>query len=133
MAKPTEPPMHFRDAQAFDAWLATAPGAAVWIKLAKQGSSVVTLSQREAIDCALCHGWIDGQIQRFDDQVYLTRFTPRKPGGRWSANNCRRAAGTHRGRQNEPARPCRGRGGEARRSLGCGLSFSVRRHDAHGF
>lgn len=90
MAKPNEPVHHFRDAEAFSAWLPTATGA-IWIKIAKQGSTVVTLSQREAIDCALCHGWIDGQIQRFDDEVYLTRFTPRKAGSRWSANNRHRA------------------------------------------
>ena len=88
--KSGEPILHFRDAAAFDLWLASAPGQAVWVKFAKQGCRVETLSKPEAIDCALCHGWIDSQIARLDDEFYLTRFTPRKPKGRWSQINRQR-------------------------------------------
>jgi len=49
------------------------------------------LSKAQAIDCALCHGWIDGQLASLDDAFFLTRFTPRRAGSRWSANNVARA------------------------------------------
>jgi uncharacterized protein YdeI (YjbR/CyaY-like superfamily) len=89
--KSGEPILHFRDPAAFELWLAAATShSAVWLKLAKKGSTAVTLSQKDAIDCALCHGWIDGQISRLDEDFYLTRFTPRKPASRWSENNRRR-------------------------------------------
>jgi uncharacterized protein YdeI (YjbR/CyaY-like superfamily) len=88
------PILAFADARAFDAWLesqgATAPG--LWLKLAKKGSPEPTLTKSEAIDAALCHGWIDGQLDAYDDHSWLIRFTPRKPRSRWSQLNCRRAA-----------------------------------------
>ncbi len=89
--KAGEAVLHFRDAAEFESWLAGAPAAkGVWIKFAKQGSKAKTLSKAEAIDCALGYGWIDSQIARLDDDFYLTRFTPRKPGSRWSQINCKR-------------------------------------------
>jgi uncharacterized protein YdeI (YjbR/CyaY-like superfamily) len=60
--------------------------------LAKKGAPERTLTKSEAIDAALCHGWIDGQLNAYDDQFWLIRFTPRKPLSKWSALNCRRAA-----------------------------------------
>jgi len=87
------PLMEFADAGAFDRWLAAnanAPG--LWLKFAKKGGGAATLAKADAIDCALCHGWIDGQLGRLDDDYFLTRFTPRKAGGRWSANNAKRAS-----------------------------------------
>ena len=91
-AKTGEPVLRFLDADAFESWLASAPAAkGVWLKFAKQGSKAQTLSKAEAIDVALCHGWIDSQIARLDDDFYLTRFTPRKSGSRWSQINCKRA------------------------------------------
>jgi uncharacterized protein YdeI (YjbR/CyaY-like superfamily) len=89
--KAGDPVLHFRDAAAFDLWLGrAAAGGGVWVKFAKQGCAVETVSKPEAIDCALCHGWIDSQIARLDDEFYLTRFTPRKPKGRWSQINRQR-------------------------------------------
>jgi uncharacterized protein YdeI (YjbR/CyaY-like superfamily) len=88
------PILAFADARAFDAWLesqgATAPG--LWLKLAKKGSPEPTLTKSEAIDAALCHGWIDGQLDAYDDHSWLIRFTPRKPRSKWSELNRRRAA-----------------------------------------
>ncbi len=46
-----------------------------------------TILKQQAIDSALCYGWIDGQLDKFDDTYYLIRFTPRKPSSRWSARN----------------------------------------------
>jgi uncharacterized protein YdeI (YjbR/CyaY-like superfamily) len=83
------PLLAFADADAFSAWLTEHAGAGAWVKLARNGA-VSTLSKIEAIDCALCHGWIDGQIRAFDDDHFLTRFTPRKPKSRWSARNVER-------------------------------------------
>ena len=60
------PILAFADPAAFDAWLASqgaiAPG--LWLRLAKKGAAERTLTKSEAIDAALCHGWIDGQLDR---------------------------------------------------------------------
>jgi uncharacterized protein YdeI (YjbR/CyaY-like superfamily) len=93
----------FADARAFSLWLAENVGAAgAWIKFAKNGGAS-TLSKEDAIDCALCHGWIDSQIRSFDAGYYLTRFTPRKPNGRWSARNVERAEALIAQRLMQPA------------------------------
>jgi len=86
------PILQFNGPTAFDAWLADNSAAlGAWVKLAKRGAREPALRQSEAIDCALCHGWIDGQIARFDDEFFLTRFTPRTAKSRWSAANRKRA------------------------------------------
>ena len=83
----------FPDAAAWEAWLAAEPrsSAGVWLKLAKRSAAAASVSKAEAIDAALCHGWIDGQLNPFDDAWWMMRFTPRKPRSKWSANNRRRA------------------------------------------
>ncbi len=83
----------FPSQRAWETWLAAQPktSAGVWLKLAKKSTAVVSVSRSEAIDGALCHGWIDGQIDAFDDDWWLIRFTPRKPTSRWSQNNRDRA------------------------------------------
>jgi uncharacterized protein YdeI (YjbR/CyaY-like superfamily) len=87
------PILAFADARAFDAWLESqgpiAPG--LWLRLAKKGAPARTLTKLEAIDAALCHGWIDGQLDKYDDHTWLIRFTPRKPRSRWSQLNRTRA------------------------------------------
>jgi uncharacterized protein YdeI (YjbR/CyaY-like superfamily) len=87
------PILAFADVRAFDAWLESqgpiAPG--LWLRFAKKGAPEPTLTKSEAIDAALCHGWIDGQLDTYDDQYWLTRFTPRKPRSKWSKLNCTRA------------------------------------------
>ena len=86
------PILQFDNATAFEAWLVDNPSSAgLWLKLAKQGRQAMTLRKAEAIDCALCHGWIDGQIASFDGPFFLTRFTPRTAKSRWSAANRARA------------------------------------------
>jgi uncharacterized protein YdeI (YjbR/CyaY-like superfamily) len=59
-----------------------------WLKLAKAGAPERTISKEEAIEAALCCGWIDGQLDRFNEHYFLVRMTPRRPGSRWSAKNC---------------------------------------------
>ena len=85
--------LRFATAGAFKTWLAKQPGdaAGLWIKFAKKAATSATLTKAEAIDVALCHGWIDGQIDTYDDTHWLVRFTPRKPRSKWSALNRKRA------------------------------------------
>jgi uncharacterized protein YdeI (YjbR/CyaY-like superfamily) len=61
--------------------------AGVWIKLAKKGSGIASVSQQEAVEVALRYGWIDGQARSLDDQHWLQRYTPRRPRSRWSKRN----------------------------------------------
>jgi len=88
------PVMTFESTDAWDAWLAAhhADSPGLWLKIAKKGAAGRTISYSDALDLALCHGWIDGQKGRHDDEYWLQRFTPRKPGSNWSKINTERAA-----------------------------------------
>ncbi len=59
----------------------------VWLKIAKKGSGVASVTYGEALELALCFGWIDSQKRGFDERFFLQRFTPRKPRGKWSRIN----------------------------------------------
>ncbi len=88
------PVMSFGSTDAWDAWLAAhhADSPGLWLKIAKKGAAGTTISYSDALDVALCHGWIDGQKGRYDDDYWLQRFTPRKPASKWSKINTERAA-----------------------------------------
>jgi len=78
------------DAVAWRAWLGEhhEGPSGVWLRLAKKGTTEPTsLSYGEALEEALCHGWIDGQVRRFDELTFRQRFTPRRPRSAWSQNN----------------------------------------------
>jgi uncharacterized protein YdeI (YjbR/CyaY-like superfamily) len=81
--------MPFKTAKNFQTWLkknhATSPG--IWIQFYKKDSGVQTVVYKEALDEALCYGWIDSQTKSLDVQSYLQRFGPRKPKGMWSKIN----------------------------------------------
>jgi uncharacterized protein YdeI (YjbR/CyaY-like superfamily) len=83
------PELILPDAAAWRAWLGTyheEPG--VWLVLAKKGHTEPTaLTYDEALDEALCHGWIDGQVRRRDERTYRQRFTPRRARSQWSERN----------------------------------------------
>jgi uncharacterized protein YdeI (YjbR/CyaY-like superfamily) len=81
------PILSFADAVVWEAWLAAQPADSkgVWLKLAKQSGSAECVGKAAAIDGALCHGWIDGQLNPFDRDWWLIRFTPRK-----TRSKCRR-------------------------------------------
>jgi uncharacterized protein YdeI (YjbR/CyaY-like superfamily) len=87
------PILTFPDAESLVAWLGEQPAEhkGIWLKLAKKGARVATVSQSEAVDAGLCFGWIDGLINRFDEHFYLIRFTPRRPKSKWSLVNVERA------------------------------------------
>ncbi|MFF9503139.1 YdeI family protein [Streptomyces sp. NPDC014656] len=95
----------FDSAEAFEAWLgehhADSPG--LWLKLRKKGPGIVALDYAQALDVALCYGWIDGQKAKFDELWWLQRFTPRRRNSRWSkVNRDKVAALTAQGRMRPP-------------------------------
>jgi uncharacterized protein YdeI (YjbR/CyaY-like superfamily) len=87
------PVIAFKSQLAWDAWLTSQPAQSkgLWLKLAKKSSGIASVARQEAIDTALCHGWIDGQLDSFDDDYWLIRFTPRQSTSRWSEKNRARA------------------------------------------
>ena len=87
------PILAFAHAGALEDWLESLPANSkgLWLKLAKAGSGRVGVTKAEAIDAALCHGWIDGQLDKYDDEHWLIRFTPRKARSKWSQLNRTRA------------------------------------------
>src|SRR6516164_809843 len=87
------PVVAFASQQAWNAWLSSQPAHSkgVWLKLAKKSAAIASVSRAEAIDVALCHGWIDGQLDGFDEKYWLVRFTPRQPNSKWSKKNRDRA------------------------------------------
>lgn len=83
----------FKYAEALDAWLAKKRNAAagIWIRLAKKGSGIKSITYPEAVEIALCHGWIDSQMRPESATAYLQRFTPRRPTSVWSKINREKA------------------------------------------
>ena len=63
----------------------------VWLKLGKKGTGISSVTYEEALDVALCYGWIDGQKKGFDDQFWLQKFTPRGAKSIWSKINTGKA------------------------------------------
>jgi uncharacterized protein YdeI (YjbR/CyaY-like superfamily) len=83
----------FRDQKHWEAWLekhhAGSPG--LWLRLAKKGSDIKSVSYAEALEVALCHGWIDGQKRSYDESSWLQKFTPRGDRSLWSKVNREKA------------------------------------------
>lgn len=86
-------PVFFKTAAAFRAWLRRHHGSEteLWLGMYKKASGKASVTYREALDEALCFGWIDGVRKRLDDEAFVQRFTPRKAKSYWSAVNTRRA------------------------------------------
>ncbi len=94
-AVPTEAsPRLFKSAKAFETWLkrhhATSEG--LWLKIAKRGAKEPSVTYPEAVEIALCWGWIDSQKKGLDDQHFLQRFTPRRARSIWSKINVNKVA-----------------------------------------
>jgi uncharacterized protein YdeI (YjbR/CyaY-like superfamily) len=87
--EPDLPVRAFRDAPAFERWLdrnhERSPG--LWIKVAKRDSGIASVTHAQALEVALCFGWIDGQRRALDATHFLQRFTPRRPRSMWSKIN----------------------------------------------
>jgi uncharacterized protein YdeI (YjbR/CyaY-like superfamily) len=79
----------FRTQAAFEAWLRAHHDSEteIWLKIHKKASGLPTVTYAEALDVALCWGWIDGLKKSFDERSFLQRFTPRKPKSIWSQVN----------------------------------------------
>jgi uncharacterized protein YdeI (YjbR/CyaY-like superfamily) len=79
----------FRTEEAFERWLSKNHDRAteVWLRIYKKNTGVTTVSPAQALDVALCWGWIDGLRKRFDDRSFLQRYTPRGPKSTWSQVN----------------------------------------------
>lgn len=86
-------------------WLASnhALSTGVWLQLAKKAASIASVSYAEALDAALCYGWIDGQKQRYDDASWLQKFTPRGAKSIWSKVNCGKVQVLIEGGRMQPA------------------------------
>lgn len=97
--------LRFDDAAAWERWLeahhADRPGA--WLRIAKKASALTTVTITEALDVALCFGWIDGQRRSDDADHYLQRYSPRRPRSSWSQVNVEKVAAlTAAGRMRPP-------------------------------
>jgi uncharacterized protein YdeI (YjbR/CyaY-like superfamily) len=86
-------PLLFEDQQTWLSWLRKnhATSSGVWLRIAKKGATVRSISYPEAVDAALCFGWIDGQKKSDDDTYWLQRFTPRSEKSIWSKINREKA------------------------------------------
>ncbi len=90
---PELPTLTFETPGAFAEWLAEhhATSAGLWIRFAKIPSGIASIRYSDALEIALCWGWIDGQSRRVDETWYVQRFTPRRARSMWSKINCARA------------------------------------------
>ena len=79
----------FRDVAAFEVWLHAHSDlpVGVWLKIAKKGSGVASLTSDEAVDAGLCYGWISGQRKSLNNIYYLQKYVPRRPRSHWSQLN----------------------------------------------
>ena len=93
MSARSDPVLECRTRDDWAAWLAAHGGASdgVWLRFARKGSGIESVTYPEAVEAALCHGWIDGQARRLDDDSWVQRFTPRRARSRWSKRNRERA------------------------------------------
>ena len=103
--KSADTPTLFKNARAFELWLkqhhATSPG--IWLQIAKRGAEEASVSYPEAVEIALCWGWIDSQKKGLDAHYFLQRFTPRRARSVWSKINVDKVAAlTQQGRMQAP-------------------------------
>lgn len=87
------PILEFASREDWRAWLDENHSSAdgVWLQYAKKGSGIQSVAYVEAVEVALCYGWIDGLTKRVDDDYYKQRFTPRRKRSNWSKTNVGRA------------------------------------------
>ena len=99
------PILPFENKKEWTSWLAKghARSMGVWLKLAKKDSGIVSVTYEEALDVALCYGWIDGQKKGFDDKYWLQKFTPRGPKSIWSKINTEKVEKLIKGGEMQPA------------------------------
>ena len=90
--KDSLPILSFKTTADWEAWLdkqpADSPG--LWLRIYKKDSGKPTINYAEALDGALCYGWIDGQKDKYDEEAWLQKFTPRRPRSVWSQINVKK-------------------------------------------
>jgi len=93
VAKAEQPVHSFATPDELGAWLDqhAEESDGIWLKLAKKASAIPSVVYADAVEIALCHGWIDGQAKRLDDDHYVQRFTPRRARSKWSKINRQKA------------------------------------------
>jgi uncharacterized protein YdeI (YjbR/CyaY-like superfamily) len=81
--------LSFRTSNAFEKWLAKNHNkvTGIWLRFFKKDSGVTSVTYKEAVDEALCYGWIDGQVKSYDEKSWIQKFTSRRPNSIWSKNN----------------------------------------------
>jgi len=91
------PIMFFAQPHAWETWLSEQHQASrgIWLRMAKKATGIPSITYAQALDVALCYGWIDGQKKTFDDSSWLQKFTPRGPKSMWSKVNREHPAGLH--------------------------------------
>ena len=89
------PTKAFTSTKTFTTWLAKnhATSDGLWLKIAKKDSGITSVTYLEALDVALCYGWIDGQKAAYDGDWFLQRFTPRRAKSKWSKINRTKVTG----------------------------------------
>jgi uncharacterized protein YdeI (YjbR/CyaY-like superfamily) len=99
-----DPTVHAADAATFETWLQKnhAKSDGIWLALAKKTGTKSSVSYVEAVEIALCWGWIDGQKKKLDNDYSLQRFTPRRPRSRWSQTNVDRIARLIKAKRMQP-------------------------------
>lgn len=97
-------PLRFATQRAFETWLRKhlASADSVWLLIARADAKERTLTYADAVEVALCHGWIDGQKKALDAQHWLQRFSPRRPGSVWSKVNRAKAEALIRSGRMQP-------------------------------
>ncbi|SCD51180.1 Uncharacterized conserved protein YdeI, YjbR/CyaY-like superfamily, DUF1801 family [Streptomyces sp. BpilaLS-43] len=97
--------IHFSGEEELERWLDKhhTEKAGVWMKIAKKGSGIPSVNSQQALDVALCYGWIPGQRKSLDEDFFLQKLTPRRPRSVWSMVNIRKVeALIESGRMREP-------------------------------
>lgn len=94
MPQTTPKTLHVTTREAWREWLQEHHGreSEIWLVFEKKHTGRPSVSYDDAVEEALCFGWIDGLVRRMDEDRYMQRFTPRKPGSQWSASNLKRYA-----------------------------------------
>ena len=100
-----DPIVYAETPQKFEAWLAMnhESSTGIWLAIAKKAGTATSVSYLEAVDIALCWGWIDGQKRKLDDDHSLQRFTPRRPRSNWSKTNVNNVARLTKAKRMQPS------------------------------
>jgi uncharacterized protein YdeI (YjbR/CyaY-like superfamily) len=99
------PVLPFESQKKWETWLAKEHDRSrgIWLKIAKKATGIPTVTYDEALEVALCYGWIDGQKGSFDEQYFLQKFTPRRSKSMWSKINVGKAEKLIKSRKMKPA------------------------------